>query len=189
MAHLTSGQRTQRTRRPTSPTPATRREETARRTRDRLLPPEDRPMTDTPAAAGSATNHNDPDRADLAQHDPSYNPTTRDCATCYGTTRRDRAHQRGRRPPAQHAQRTPKEWRLALAAHGVGHKYDPSDLFPHPPDEGHTSWTSATRLQPGKGAAPHPEPPSHLTLLSHVKGPRGAGQRGQPNTRSSRANR
>ena len=55
----------------TSPTPATRREETARRTRDRLLPPGDRTMTDTPAAAGSATNHNDPDQADLAQHDPS----------------------------------------------------------------------------------------------------------------------
>ena len=44
-------------------------------------------MTVTPAAAGSATNHNDPDRADLAQHDPSYNPATRVRATCYGTTR------------------------------------------------------------------------------------------------------
>ena len=31
-------------------------------------------------------------------------------------------------------------------------------------------------------------PPSHLTLLSHVTGPRGAGQRGQPNTRSPRPN-
>ena len=72
----------------TSPTPATRREETARRTRDRLLPPEDRTMTVTPAAARSATNHNDPDRADLAQHAPSYNPATRGRATCYGTTRR-----------------------------------------------------------------------------------------------------
>ena len=45
-------------------------------------------MTLAPAAAGSATNHNDPDRADLAQHDPSYNPATRGRATCYGTTRR-----------------------------------------------------------------------------------------------------
>ena len=45
-------------------------------------------MTVTPAAAGSATNHNDPDRADLAQHDPSYNPATRGRATCHGTTRR-----------------------------------------------------------------------------------------------------
>ena len=43
-------------------------------------------MTVTPAAAGSATNHNDPDRADLAQHEPSYNPPTRGRATCYGTT-------------------------------------------------------------------------------------------------------
>ena len=45
-------------------------------------------MTVTPAAAGSATNQNDPDRADLAQHNPSYNPATRARATCYGTTRR-----------------------------------------------------------------------------------------------------
>ena len=45
-------------------------------------------MTVTPAAAGSATNHNDPGRADLAQQDPSYNPATRGRATCYGTTRR-----------------------------------------------------------------------------------------------------
>ena len=29
-------------------------------------------MTVTPVAAGSATNHNDPDRADLAQQNPSY---------------------------------------------------------------------------------------------------------------------
>ena len=45
-------------------------------------------MTVAPAAAGSATNHNDPDRADLAQHDHSYNPAMRGRATCYGTTRR-----------------------------------------------------------------------------------------------------
>ena len=45
-------------------------------------------MTVTPAAAGSATNHNDPDRADLTQQDPLYNPATRGRATCYGTTRR-----------------------------------------------------------------------------------------------------
>ena len=45
-------------------------------------------MAVTTAAAGSATNHNNPDRADLAQHDPSYNPATRGRATCYGTTRR-----------------------------------------------------------------------------------------------------
>ena len=60
----------------------------ARRTRDCLLPPEDRTMTVTPAAAGSTTNHNDPDRADLAQHDPLDNPATRGRATCYGTGRR-----------------------------------------------------------------------------------------------------
>ena len=45
-------------------------------------------MTVTPAAAGSAMNHNDPSRADLAQQDPLYNPATRGRTTCYGTTRR-----------------------------------------------------------------------------------------------------
>ena len=30
-------------------------------------------------------------------------------------------------------------------------------------------------------AAPHPDPSSHLTLLSHVMDPRGAGQRSQSN--------
>ena len=45
-------------------------------------------MTIAPAAKGSAGNHNDPDGADLAQHDPSYNPATRSRATCYRTTRR-----------------------------------------------------------------------------------------------------
>ena len=44
-------------------------------------------MTVTPAAAGSATNHNNPDGADLAQQHPSCNPATRGRATCYGTTR------------------------------------------------------------------------------------------------------
>ena len=37
-----------------------------------------------------------------------------------------------------------------------------------------------------KWAAPQPDPSSHLTLLSRVTDPRGAGQRGQPNTRGPR---
>ena len=45
-------------------------------------------MTVTPAAAGLATNNNDPDRADLAQQDPSYNPATPGRATCCDTIRR-----------------------------------------------------------------------------------------------------
>ena len=70
----------------TSPTSATRREETARRTRDRLFPPEDRTMTVTPATAGSATNHNDPWPGRPRQTRPLVQPATRGRATWYGTT-------------------------------------------------------------------------------------------------------
>ena len=49
-------------------------EETKWRTWDRLLPPEGRTMIVTPTAAGSATNHNDLGRADLAQKDPLVQP-------------------------------------------------------------------------------------------------------------------
>ena len=45
-------------------------------------------MIVTPTAAGSSTNPNDPGRADLAQKNPSYNPTTRGRATHSGNTRR-----------------------------------------------------------------------------------------------------
>ena len=57
------------------------REETTGRLRDDLLPPEGQAMDITAAAADSAMNHDDPGRANLAQKDPSYNPTTRGRAT------------------------------------------------------------------------------------------------------------
>ena len=38
-------------------------------------------MDVTPTAAHSAINHDDPGRANLAQKDPLYNPTTRGRAT------------------------------------------------------------------------------------------------------------
>ena len=45
-------------------------------------------MIVTSTAAGSATNHNDPGRADLAQQDPPYNPATRGRLTHSRNTRR-----------------------------------------------------------------------------------------------------
>ena len=50
------------------------REETARRPRDRLLPPEGRALDVTPTTAESAKNHDDPGRADLAQYEPLVQP-------------------------------------------------------------------------------------------------------------------
>ena len=50
------------------------REETTRRPRDHLLPPEDLAMDVTPMAAESAINHDDPGRANLAQKDPLVQP-------------------------------------------------------------------------------------------------------------------
>ena len=57
------------------------RGETTRRLGDPLLAPEGRAMDVTPTAAHPAINHDDPRRANLAQKDPSYNPTTRGRAT------------------------------------------------------------------------------------------------------------
>ena len=50
------------------------RGQTTRRTRDRLLQPEDRTMNVTPQAAESATNHDDPRHANVAQRDPLVQP-------------------------------------------------------------------------------------------------------------------
>ena len=50
------------------------REETTRRPRDHLLPPEDPAMDITPTAAESAVHRDNPGRANLAQEDPLVQP-------------------------------------------------------------------------------------------------------------------
>ena len=59
----TTRRRTRATRVPHRPSAG---KEMTRRTRDHLLPPEDRTMSGTPTAAQSAPNHDNPGRADLA---------------------------------------------------------------------------------------------------------------------------
>ena len=66
--------RSSRTRAARAPHRPCARGETARRTRVCLLPQEDRTMNVTPQAAESATNHDDPGRADLAQKNPLVQP-------------------------------------------------------------------------------------------------------------------
>ena len=135
----------------------------------------------TPTSAESATNHDDPRRANLAQIDPSYSPTTRGRAT----------HSSNACPsgsPAGKASTCPAR---ATDTHGVEASLSSQWCWtrkkpeqppltspgrgPHFPD---------TRDPPAteKGAAPHTDPSSHLTLLSLVTDPRGPGQRGQPNS-------
>ena len=155
---------------------------------DRLLPPEGRTMTVALATAESATNHNDPDRADLAQHDPSYNPATRGRATCYGTTRRpDTPAGTASTCPARTTDTQGVE--ASLSSPRCRTQIQPQGPLPTSPGRGPHFPDLSDPPAMRKGAAPHPGPPSDLTLLSHVTGPRGAGQRVQPHMRSPRPNR
>ena len=65
-------------------------------------------MDVTPTAADSAINHDGPGRANLAQKDPSYHPTTRGQQNTPATPV-GRAHRQARRQPARHMQQIPEE--------------------------------------------------------------------------------
>ena len=90
-------------------------------------------------------------------------------ATPVGRTHRPERHQ-----PAQHVQRIPEEWGLALAASGFEQEQKPNEFLLHPPGGGHASWTPTTRLQQRKGqqhARTHPSTsPSYPAGRIH-KGP------------------
>ena len=149
-----------------------------RRTRDRLLPPKDRTMTVTPAAAGSARNHNDPDRADLAQQDPSYNPGTRGRATCYGTTRRpDTPAGTASTCPARTTDTQGVE--ASLSSPRCRTQIRPRRPLPTSPGRGphfpDPSDPPATRkggsATPGTAIPPHPPLPRNGSARGRAKGP------------------
>ena len=164
------------------------REETTRRLRDLLLPPEGWAMDVTSTAANSAINHDDPGRANLAQKAPSYNLTTRGRATHSSNACRSGTPTGRTSTYPTHATDTrrveaslsspwcrtrTKTQRLPLTSPGRGPRFpDPRNL-------------TATE----KGAAPHPDPSFHLTLPPREPDPQGAGQRGRPNTRDPRPGR
>ena len=79
-------------------------------------------MNVTPQAAESATNHDDPGRADLAQKDPLVQPNNARPRNTLQQRPSTGHTSRKRRQPAPHVQRTPKRWRPAVAAHGVRHE-------------------------------------------------------------------
>ena len=140
------------------------REETTRRLRDHLLPPEGRAMDVTPTAAHSGINHDDPGRANLSQKDPSYNPTTRGRATHHSNACR---------------WDTPTGETSTCPTRATDTR-KPNDFLLHPPGGGHASRTPATRLQQRKGRrhtrTRPPTQPSSPTRQIH-KGPgKGPGQ-------------
>ena len=126
------------------------REETTRRLRNHLLPPEGRAMDVTPSSADSAINHEDPGRANLAQKDPSYNPTTRGrtthsshaCAsgTPTGETSTYPTH-------ATYTQRV----EASISSPWCRTRRKTKRLPPTSPGRGPRSRTPATRLQQRKG--------------------------------------
>ena len=145
-------------------------------------------MDVTPTAAELAINHDDPGLANLAGKDPLYNPTMRGRAThssnaCRSGTPAGKtstcpthAIDTGRveaSPSSPWCRTRTRTQRLPPTSRGRGPRFpDPCNL-------------PATE----KGAAPHPDPSFHLTLLSRELDPQGAGQRGQPNTRDPRPGR
>ena len=134
-------------------------------------------MTVTPAAAGSATNHNEPDRADLAQQDPSYSPATRGCATCYGTARR-------RDTPARTASTCPARTtgtqgvEASLSSPRCRTQIRPQRPLPTTPGQGphfpDPSDPPATRkggsATPGAAIPPDPPLPRHGSARGRAKG-------------------
>ena len=136
------------------------REETTRRQLGHLLPPERRPMDVIPTAARSARNHNDPERANLAQKRTPSTTQRRAAPRHNPATPVRQTHRREIRQPARHMQQIPEDWGLASASRGVEHERKPNDFLLHPPGRDHASQAPATCLQQRKGRRHTPTRPS-----------------------------
>ena len=157
------------------------REETARRLRDYLLPPEGRSMNVTPTAAHCAISHDDPGRANLAQKDPSYNPTTRGRATHPSNACRSDTLTGKTSTCLTHATVT-RRVEASLSSPWCQTRTKTERIPPTSPGRGPRFADPRKPPATEKGAAPHPDPSFHLTLLSRELDPQGAGQRARPNT-------
>ena len=164
------------------------REETTRRLRDHLLPPEGRAIDVTPTAADSAINHDDPGRANLAQRNPSYNPTTRCSATHSSNACRSGTSAGKTSTCPTHATDT-RRVEASLSSPWCRKRTKTKRLPPTSPGRGPRFPDPRNPRATGKGVAPHRDPSFHLTLLSREPDPQGAGQRGRPNTRVPRQGR
>ena len=164
------------------------REETTRRLRGHLLPQEGRAMNVTPTAAHSAISHDDPGRANLAQKDPSYNQTTRGRATHPSNACRSDTPTGKTSPCPTHATDT-RRVEASLGSPWCRTRTKTGQLPPTSPGRGPRFADPRNPPATEKGAAPHPDPSFHLTLLSCKLDPQGAGQRAGPNTRDPRPGR
>ena len=164
------------------------REETTRRLRDHPLPPEGRAMDVRPTAAHSAINHDDPGRANLAQKDPSYNPTTRGHATHPSNACRSDVLTGKTSTCPTHATNT-RRVEASLSSPWCRTRTKTRRLPPTSPGRGPRFLDPRNPPATKKGAAPHPDSSFELTLLSREPDPQGAGQRAPPNTRDPRPGR
>ena len=164
------------------------REETTRRLRDHLLPPEGRAMDVTATAAESAMNHDDPRETNLAQKDPSYNPMT-----CGRATHSSNACRSG--TPTGKASTCPthttdtRSVEASLSSQWCRTRTETQRLPPTSPGRGPRFLDPRNPPATERGAAPHPDPSFHLTLLSREPDPQEAGERGRPNTRDPQPSR
>ena len=163
-------------------------EETTRRLRDRLLPPKGQAMDVTPTTAHSAINRDDPGRAKLAQKDPSYNPTTRGRATQPSNACRSDTPTGKTSTCPTHATDT-RRVEARLSNPWCRTQTKTQQLPPTSPGRGSRFPDPRNPPATEKGAAPHPDPSFHLTLLSREPDPQGAGQRARPNMRDPRPGR
>ena len=161
------------------------REGTTGRLRDHLLPPEGWAMDVTQTAAHSAIIHDDPGRANLAQKDPSYSPTTRGRATHPSNACRSDTPTGKTSTCPTHATDT-RRVEASLSSPWCRTRTKTQRL-PHTSPGREPRFPDPRNPPPTeKGAAPHPDPSFHLTLLSREPDPQGAWQRARQNTREPR---
>ena len=164
------------------------REETTRRLRDHLLPPESWAMDVTPTAAHSAINHDDPGRANPAQKDPLYNPTTRGCATHPSNACRSDTPT-GKTSTCPTRARDTRRVEASLSSPWCRTQTKNQRLPPTSPGRRPRFLDPRNPPATEKRAAPHPDLSFNLTLPSHKPDPQGAGQRARPNTQDPRPGR
>ena len=132
-------------------------------------------MDVTPTAADSAINHDDPGRANLAQKDPSYNATTHGCATHSSNACRSGTPTEKTPTCPTHATDTGRV-EASLSSPWCQTRRETQRLPPTSPRRGPRFPDPRNPPATEKGAAPHPDPSFHLTLLSREPDPQGAGQ-------------
>ena len=124
----------------------------------------------------------------LAQKDASYNPTTHGRATHRSKAcRSDTPTGRTSTCPT-HATDT-RRVEASLSSPWCRTRAKTQRLPPTSPGRGPRFPDPRNWPATEKGAAPHPDPSFHLTLLSREPDPQRAGQRGRPNTRDPRPGR